>query len=110
VSTLYFDFPHDELATFMMKEFKPQYYTRDGVRYLAVSMDEYALNTFSEQGSMHELIIAGQVIEAEMLHEGQFDGGSPIRYAGPIVVYAGADQKFKLRPAYEFHALFTKDS
>ena len=73
-----------------------------GTTYLVVSDDEFHLNTFSEEGSLHEFPYEGRKVICTMQFSG--DGNPDNRYAGPIVIYMGEeDGRFWLRPKFEFH-------
>lgn len=60
----------------------------------------YELNTFSEEGSKHVFLVGAELIEAEMQFSLGVKEGS--KYAGPIIVYRGTDNKVWLRPTFEF--------
>lgn len=106
---IYREFPADEdLMVYMTKPpFEPVRYrhVKRGTFYMVISDDEFHLNTFSEEGSLHEFPYQGRMVACEL----QFSGGAAdesgriARYAGPIVVYMGEDGKFWMRPKFEFH-------
>lgn len=66
------------------------------------SLGEYHLWEFSREGDKYPILIVGEtLVEAEM----QYSGGEKLgsRYAGPIMVYRGTDNKVWFRPSFEFH-------
>ena len=100
---MYQPYPAEEdLMVFMAKppfeEFRCKHLKR-GSLYTVISQGEYSLNTFSEEGTLHEFPYKGRMVVCTM----QFSGdGTSSKYAGPITIYYGDDGKFWLRPTFEF--------
>jgi hypothetical protein len=70
--------------------------------YTVVSAgDEYALTILSENGSMHSFIVQGQEVFVEL----QFSDSGV--YGGPVVIFTD-NEKYWMRPRFEFFNIFTK--
>jgi len=72
--------------------------------YSVVSDGECILNTFSLEGSVHDLFLHGRHISCEFQFSGQIcEDGKAAPYGGPITIYKGSDGKYWARPTHEFH-------
>lgn len=62
---------------------------------------EVFLHEFSSEGSIHTFYLGQELITAEFqFSQGEKEGS---RYAGPVVLYKGLDNKYWLRPPFEFN-------
>lgn len=97
----------DLFAHFTKPAFVPVMYkhVKRGTRYIVISDNEYHLNTFSFEGSLHDFVHNGTLVKCELQFAGgePDESGRPSSYGGPIVIYLGEDGKYWMRPCFEFH-------
>jgi hypothetical protein len=72
-------------------------YERDGKKYTVIVDNNTLLNTFSRNGSMHDLVYNGQAIQVELLFDDETS-----QYGGPIVIFFDEAGKFWMTPTYHF--------
>lgn len=79
-------------------------HVKRGTHYTVLSVDDYRLQEFSLEGSLHELVHKGVQVVAEFQFAGgePDESGRPSKYAGPVVLYCGDDGKHWVRPKFEF--------